>query len=208
MKKINATQPLEIQLHQKNGKVCIFKGNFSFDAEQSFLETNILLPQKIDLYIENIKRTPKHEIDIVLGERQSGKTSEVFQKAREDKNLSIIVPNTQHKNRYPADLRDRIKTIKQLSKYSKNNLIIDEPEFIDYNELKSLDENKIVMIVGSPVTRFVGEKSWFKEMCEKYGYRYKKSFVPDYRRKELSNIVSMPTYLTEYNASFVFVPKE
>jgi hypothetical protein len=206
--KIIVKSPLSFHLHNEDGTITIIDGVFEYEVDREYIKTETdTVPKEVDVYYGDIPK--KGSMEIFLGARMSGKTTRVIDTARRNLYAFIIVPSIDMKYAYPRDLHDRIYSIRQERKsvLKHTPYIIDEPEFMPYELLKEIDEDDILLIAGTPICRKIGEKSWFKEMCEKYEYTYHKTTMDDTNLARMRERLSHNAYMTEFLCAFISVPE-
>jgi len=213
----NTTEvPTVFNFHKEDENI-IIKGKFVFETNEYGLknlpEMINIIPKMIDFYYKGVEYIPFHQIEIVVSGRMSYKSTKAADKCHNTPGSMIIVPNLFMSRNYPATLRNRVVSINQVEKYRGcTKLIIDEPELMKASRLHDIREENIIMIIGTPKVRKIGEKSWFIKMSQKYGCKTVKSKYYDFKYKDdmerVEKHLSKAGFITEVMGGFVFLPGE
>lgn len=149
-------------------------------------------------------------MDVYIGIRQSGKSSAIKRIVRERKRLgkdtTILIPNLKMGIPYGKYYSIITPNTNGGNIFQKMDIIIDEPEFMDYDYLRTISRVcNIIAVFGTPMVRDIGERSWLKQQCEQHGYYFYDTVIDEPEFKESAKQQLMPeVYMTEYEGSFVF----
>ena len=143
---------------------------------------------------------------IIIGSRQSGKTTKCIEFMKENLNSNCITPNQRMAdviNEKLGEKRARAFPSSILSQLANKEIVIDEADFIDEGVLKKLEKlNKILLVTATPYRSRTNPKTWLRKKMMQYGFQRLPSLMSEERIESLKKIMTIKRFKAEILAEF------